>query len=132
MDTVKVACGVILEKGKVFVCRRKKEKSLGGYWEFPGGKVENNESYEESLVRELKEELEMVVDVKAHFKTVIHEYEKFIIELIAFICDYEACKYSMTDHDMYEWIDVSELIQKKLAPADIPIAKALIESKELL
>lgn len=125
MDTIKVICGIIYKNEKILLCRRKPKKSLGGFWEFPGGKVEGTESYENCLHRELKEELEMSVEIKSHFKNVFYKYEKFSIELISFICQYKASNFTMVDHDLYEWLDISELLNKKLSPADIPIAKAI-------
>lgn len=116
-------------EGKVFVCRRKPEKSMGGFWEFPGGKVEEGESLEECLKRELVEELDMEVLVTSHFKTVIHDYGTFKVELISFLCEFEHSSYQLIDHDSYEWVQVSELLDKKLAPADVPIAECLIYNK---
>lgn len=127
MDTVKVVCGVIFQNDKVFICRRKQGKALGGLWEFPGGKVEEGEEYRESLVRELDEELGMQVDVRDHFKTVVHAYEKLTIELIAFACAFRTATLNMTDHDAYEWVNPSELVNWNLAPADIPIAQQIYE-----
>jgi 8-oxo-dGTP diphosphatase len=91
MDTIKVVCGIIYKDEKVFICKRKPHKSLGGYWEFPGGKVEAGEKYEDSLIRELKEELDMTVSVDSYFDTSIHAYEKFRIKLIAFAEYSEGC-----------------------------------------
>ncbi|WP_415776288.1 (deoxy)nucleoside triphosphate pyrophosphohydrolase [Shewanella oncorhynchi] len=126
MATIKVACGIILNSdGKVFVCRRKPEKSMGGYWEFPGGKVEDNESYEACLKRELIEELDMDVKVREHFMTVLHDYGTFKVELISFLCEYQQSSYQLVDHDEFEWISVNSLIDKMLAPADVPIATML-------
>ncbi|WP_109852844.1 (deoxy)nucleoside triphosphate pyrophosphohydrolase [Aquimarina sp. AU58] len=126
MDTIKVVCGIIYNDNKILICRRKPEKSLGGYWEFPGGKVEENESNEESLIRELKEELEMEVNIESFFKSSEHTYENFTIELIAYICNFVSSSFKLTDHDRYEWIEPNELLDWKLAPADIPIAQELI------
>ena len=127
MATIKVTCGIILNsEGKMFVGRRKPEKSMGGYWEFPGGKVEEDESYEECLKRELLEELDMNVQVNEHFMTVLHDYGTFKVELISFLCEYQRSSYQLIDHDKYEWISVNDLLDKKLAPADVPIAKMLV------
>lgn len=126
MDTIKVVCGLIFNDNKIFICRRKPEKSLGGFWEFPGGKVELNESYENCLKRELIEELEMTVEVLGHYKTIYHQYEKFNIELIAYKCNFISSNFTMLDHDRYEWINIIDLIQWELAPADIPIAESLM------
>jgi len=127
MDTVKVVCGVIFkEDKKMLLCRRKAEKSLGGYWEFPGGKVEANESESDALVRELREELSILVEIKKHFKTIIHKYENVQIELIAYCCEFIQADFVLIDHDEIQWVEKTKLLNFNLAPADIPIAKALI------
>lgn len=59
MDIIKVVCGIIFNNEKIFICRRNKEKSFAGFWEFPGGKIEVNESHQTALTRELLEELEI-------------------------------------------------------------------------
>jgi 8-oxo-dGTP diphosphatase len=127
MDLIKVVCGIIFKDDLVLICRRKPEKSLGGYWEFPGGKVEDGESNEESLLRELIEELNLKVKIKQHFFDTVHQYDNGAIELISFICETENIASESTDHDQLEWVNVSDLLNWKLAPADIPIAKELIE-----
>lgn len=127
MAITKVVCGIIFKDDLVLICRRKPEKSLGGYWEFPGGKVEEAESYEESLLRELIEELNLKVQIKQHFFDTVHHYDKGAIELISFICSTTGTVVESTDHDRLEWIKVSDLLNWELAPADIPIAQELIE-----
>ena len=126
MDTIRVACGIIFEEDKILLCRRKAEKSLGGYWEFPGGKVEFDESETEAIIRELKEELAMQVEIGKHFKTIIHQYENLQIELIAYCCKFIQADFVLIDHDEIQWIKNTELLSFNLAPADVPIAKALI------
>lgn len=120
-----MVCGIIFKNDKIFICRRHSNKSLAGYWEFPGGKVEPNKTEEESLYRELQEELGMRVIVGKHFKSVIHAYDTFTIELIAYHCQFQEANYTLTDHDQYEWVDKKALLQWNWAPADIPIAEAL-------
>ena len=137
MAIIKVVCGIIFKDNLVLICRRKPEKSLGGYWEFPGGKVEEAETHEDSLKRELVEELNLNVNIKRHFFDTVHHYENITIELISFICETENIATESTDHDQLDWVKVDDLLNWKLAPADIPIAKELIEklktgnSKEL-
>ena len=129
MGITKVVCGIIFKDNLVLICRRKPEKSLGGYWEFPGGKVEDGESYEESLLRELIEELNLKVEIKEHFFDTVHHYDYAAIELISFICETNGTVVESTDHDLVEWVKVSDLLNWKLAPSDIPIAKELIREK---
>lgn len=126
MDTIRVVCGIIFKNDKILLCRRKPGKSLAGYWEFPGGKIEAKESEQESLYRELQEELGMKVSVGQHFKTVKHQYELFTIELIAYTCLFQHANFNLTDHDSYEWVERHDLMNWKLAPADVPIAAKLI------
>lgn len=126
MGTIRVVCGIIFKDDKIFICRRNANRALAGYWEFPGGKIEPGEREEDALSRELQEELGMKVKVLKYFKTVVHPYELFTIELIAYICQFQEANYMLTDHDRYEWVDRGDLNKWNLAPADIPLAKAII------
>jgi len=125
MGMIRVVCGVIFNEGRILLCRRKPEKSLGGYWEFPGGKIEVGETEEESLYRELQEELGIKVEIERYFMSVVHNYDAFTIELIAYVCTTEQSSCILTDHDEYKWVNKSELLNWELAPADIPIADEL-------
>jgi 8-oxo-dGTP diphosphatase len=126
MDTIKVVCGIIFNEEKILICRRKPTKSFGGYWEFPGGKIEKGESEELSLIRELKEELGIKVENITYFKSNIHDHGSFIIELIAYKCRFIKTAFKLADHDLTEWINIQELDKWNLSPADIPIAKELM------
>ena len=125
MDMIKVVCGIIYKNDKIFICRRKPNKSLGGFWEFPGGKIEDGESNIDSLKRELMEELQMEVDVIEYLDSSKYDYESFSIELIAYKCNLGNWNLQLTDHDLYEWVTPNEILNWKLAPADIPIAKKI-------
>lgn len=129
MDTIKVVCGIICKGDKIFICRRKPEKSMGGYWEFPGGKIEAGESFEESLIRELDEELGMKVVPLNHFTTVIHTYDTFIIELIALKCRLVEKPTKLTDHDAADWVSAKDLKNIQFAPADILIIQELLSQE---
>jgi 8-oxo-dGTP diphosphatase len=126
MKTIKVVCGVIWIDGKVFIAKRKPEKSLGGYWEFPGGKIEENELPELALERELKEELGMTVKVLDYVGQNIHQYENFAIELIAYKCEFISASFQLIDHDEVQFVNCVDLFNFKLAPADIFILKLII------
>lgn len=129
MDTIRVVCGLIFNNEKILLCRRKEGKSLAGFWEFPGGKVETNEDDVEALERELLEELDMTVEVLHHFKTVSYEREAPNIELVALKCIFKFSNFTLVDHDSYAWVSLDELLSWDLAPADIDIAKALSSPK---
>jgi 8-oxo-dGTP diphosphatase len=126
MATIKVVCGIVFNHKKVLICRRRSTKLLGGYWEFPGGKIEEGETDELSLSRELAEELGMKVEIRGFFITNTHDYGKFKIELIAYKCSFINADFKLVDHDAVRWINIKDLNKWNLAPADIPIANELI------
>ena len=125
---IKVVCGIIYKDGKIFIARRKPHKSMGGLWEFPGGKIEEGEEYADSLKRELQEELEMQVEVNDFLMENIHNYDTFSIKLIAFNCEYISAKMKLVDHDQFKWVSPDELLSFELAPADIPIAEMIADN----
>lgn len=126
MDIIKVVCGIIYRNDEVFICRRKPNRALGGFWEFPGGKIEPNETFEDALCRELIEELGMKISIDNHFKTVVYDYPQFAIELISYRCQFQEATFKMTDHDAYEWVKINDLHNWQLAPADILIVEEMI------
>ena len=127
---IRVVCGIIYDGNKIFIARRKPHKSMGGLWEFPGGKIEEGEEYVDSLKRELKEELQMEVDVVEYFGSTQHHYENFSIDLIAYTCNLRNWNSYLTDHDKYDWVSPSEILNWKLAPADIPLAQRVKNKKD--
>jgi 8-oxo-dGTP diphosphatase len=125
MVTIKVVCGIIYDSNKILICRRNPSKSLGGFWEFPGGKIEQDESDEYALKRELNEELQMQVNITEYFGSSIYDYESFSVELIAYECNLKKWNLYLTDHDLYKWIHPVEILNYKLSPADIPLAQKI-------
>lgn len=119
MRLIKVVCGIIKKDDKVFIARRRPGKSLEGFWEFPGGKQESNESPESALNRELNEELGMKVKISSFFGSTIHHYSEFSIELEAYECDFISKTGVMTDHDDCAFVRLNELSNYKIAPADL-------------
>jgi 8-oxo-dGTP diphosphatase len=120
---VKVVCGIIWKDDKVFIARRKPDKSLGGYWEFPGGKLEKNETPETALIRELNEEFGMNVTISKYLGNNIHVYNSFTIDLLAYECEFQNATFQLIDHDQYMFIGENELLEIRLAPADIPFTE---------
>ena len=129
MGIIKVVCGIIYDNDKIFICRRKEGKSLSGFWEFPGGKVESNETDQVTLKRELQEELEMEINIDSFIGQSNHDYGSFQIELYGYSCSLINYAGNLTDHDAYEWTDIASLSAYKLAPADIPFIQ-MIENKK--
>ncbi len=129
MGIIKVVCGIIYDNDKIFICRRKEGKSLAGFWEFPGGKVESNETDQVTLKRELQEELEMEINIDSFIGQSNHDYGSFQIELYGYSCSLINYAGNLTDHDAYEWADIASVSAYKLAPADIPFIQ-MIENKK--
>lgn len=127
MGIIKVVCGIIHNGDRILLCRRSSHKLQGGLWEFPGGKIESDELPISCLIRELKEELGMDFIPSTHFKTIIHHYDGYTVELIAYRGIFQNATFKLIDHDAYKWVILDELMQYNLAPADIPIAVALLQ-----
>jgi 8-oxo-dGTP diphosphatase len=127
---IRVAAIILMNEGKVMIAKRKPIKSLGGYWEFPGGKIEGNETPEDCLIRELQEEFSVQVEVDKHIKSVEHDYGKFKIFLMGYGGRIKSGTFKLVDHDEVAWIEPFELLTYNLAPADVPIAEEIIKRRE--
>ena len=124
-----VSAAIIIENNKVFLARRSKGESLSGFWEFPGGKRKDNESIQECLERELLEELSIEAIAGDIFSESIYEYEGGTIKLIGILTEIKnPDQITLSVHDNISWVDISDVLDYKLAPADIPIAKEIINA----
>lgn len=122
-----VAAVIFNDKNEIFISRRKHGKPLAGYWEFPGGKIEDGETPEESIKREIFEELNVEMEVESFLGENIHYYKEysFSVQLLAFTGRIIEGEIILKDHDAMEWVSVDELQQFQFAPADIPFIKTL-------
>ena len=112
----------ILEKGdKIMIARRATGKHLEGFWEFPGGKIEQNETPESCLKRELKEEFDIEIKIGKYIGESVYSYPKKTIRLLAYTSQIINGNMKLNDHDKVEWVDLEEIYNFKLAPADIPL-----------
>ena len=122
---ITVTAAIIVQNGKVLICRRKTGLKNGGLWEFPGGKREKGESLRECLERELFEELGVRAKAGEIFGEGLYEYDYGTIKLIGFQTELESREFTLTDHDMIEWADIKKLSDFRLSEADIPFARKL-------
>lgn len=122
-----VVVAAIIRKGnKIFIAQRPEGKSLAGFWEFPGGKQEQNETLPETLQRELREELNINVEVGDFFMKSSYQYEFGDIDIYSYWVDIdEDVMIVSNEHQNSKWVEVNELVNYKFAPADIPIVKKL-------
>ncbi|MBE0655929.1 MAG: (deoxy)nucleoside triphosphate pyrophosphohydrolase, partial [Bacteroidales bacterium] len=90
-------------------------------WEFPGGKVEVGESEINCLIREIKEELNIIIDPFERCQPHIHDYKSFKIKLIPYLSKYLSGEIKLLEHEEAKWIEIDGLINLDWAPADLPI-----------
>lgn len=114
-----VTAAIITDESKILIARRGPEKHLAGFWEFPGGKIEKDETPEECLKREIKEELGLDIEIKSFFMENVYQYPNKKILLKAYLCKRLSGSIVLKDHDKIEWVDIIEIDNYKFAPADI-------------
>lgn len=124
-EFIRVVAAIIKRDDKHLITRRGPSSHLAGFWEFPGGKIEPGETPEESLMREIKEELDITISVGAFFMENNHIYPSKKIKLIAFFCEIAEGQITLKDHDSFEWVSREQFGNYQFAPADIPFVKAL-------
>ena len=125
-----VTAALISSQGRLFVAQRPPWKKFGLLWEFPGGKVEPGEDLEQSLVREIKEELCLDIRVHALFKTISQREPDFAIDLHAYWCEICGGTLRLIEHIAFMWANLSELKQIDCTQADrllIPFLESLPE-----
>ena len=128
MKQIEVVAAIIKKDNKILCVQRSENKLsyISKKYEFPGGKMEANETKTETIVREIKEELAMDINVKEEFLTVTHQYPDFLLTMHSFICTCKENKVTLTEHIDYKWLELEELDTLDWAAADVPIVKKLI------
>jgi 8-oxo-dGTP diphosphatase len=126
MKTV-VTAAIVEDHDHFFVTRRQKGVHLEGFWEFPGGKCQPGESLEDSLRRELKEELGAEADIGAEIFTVTHDYPDRSVELHFFSCTLRNTPVPLLGQEM-RWVERNDLKSLKFPPADDELIKVLTKS----
>lgn len=122
---IHVTAGLIYKDGDILIAKRPPGYHLAGLWEFPGGKQEPDETLEECLEREIKEELDIAIRVDRLLITVRHEYEKKIISLHAFECTHMQGDPKGLDGQEIKWIKTSDLQQYEFPPPDEEVIRLL-------
>jgi 8-oxo-dGTP diphosphatase len=123
---ISVVCAIIEdEAGRFLLAKRPEGKCHGGFWEFPGGKLEEGESIEAALVRELQEELLIQTEVFQILEMVEHHYEKSSIRLIPCRARILSGIPTALEHSEIGWFSVHQIDRSSLAPADVPVLAML-------
>ena len=113
-----VVCAVIEKDNKILCCQRDSKGECAYQWEFPGGKVEPNETHEDALRREIREEIDCSVNIKNLITTVEHEYKTFIVTLNVYSCELTEGTPKTIVHNVLSWCDRSELKKLNFVEAD--------------
>lgn len=124
---MRVVAGVVINSGQVMIARRLARLRMGGLWEFPGGKVEPGESDQVALVRELREELNILVEVHEFLGQSIHDDGRGPVTLVAYRCTHVSGEVVLQDHDAVRYVYPHEFEQFEFAPADVPLLEPISE-----
>ncbi|MEA3363034.1 MAG: (deoxy)nucleoside triphosphate pyrophosphohydrolase [Thermodesulfobacteriota bacterium] len=123
---VEVCAAIIQHQEKVLITLRPEDKRLGGYWEFPGGKIETGESPQSALVRELREELDIEIVVGPLLETVSHCYEWGNVLILAYLCTWKSGKIKHLEVSDHCWVAAANLLDYAILEADLPIIEKLL------
>lgn len=129
--SVHVVAAIVKKAGSVFVARRARHKAAGGKWEFAGGKVEGSENPIAALVREIREELNVDIAVIQPFDRTTTRVGDILIDLDTYLCDFVGAEPSSSlDHDLFAWLEISDLLNYDFAKPDLPAVKKLMQGQD--
>jgi 8-oxo-dGTP diphosphatase len=127
-----VTAALIKDRHKILIAQRGRTKRFGWQWEFPGGKVRSGETPEACLRREIKEELNLEIQIEEHCCTVHHKYPDFQIELMAFWCSIVGGALQLEEHEQIKWVTIPEMKQYNFVEADLNVIIALVSNQSKL
>ena len=130
MKTIQVVAAIIIKDQKVFATQRGYGDFKDG-WEFPGGKVEKEETNQDALIREIKEELKADIRVGELLHVVDYDYPKFHLTMHCYLCSLESENIILTEHEAAKWLSYDKLDAVDWLPADIEVVEALKREKVL-
>ena len=125
-SSIKVSAAIIHDGGKIFITR-KAECAFKGFWEFPGGKIEEGESASDAAVREIQEELSIQIEIEEKMFTVEYEYPAFHLVMDCFLAHIKHGSPVLSEHDESRWVDLGKLEGIKWVPADSIVVERLKE-----
>lgn len=126
-EIINVTCAIILKDEKILVAQRSEKMKLPLKWEFPGGKLEFNESEIDCIKREIKEEININIEVLQKLSNNTHDYDTFKINLIPFFVEYISGEIKLAEHKDYKLLNRSELLNLDWAEADLPIVEEFLK-----
>lgn len=122
--TIRVVAAIIRKDNRIFATQR----GYGAYkdwWEFPGGKIESGETPETALIREIEEELGVIIDVDEFLTTVEYDYPEFHLSMDCFWCSIKEGKLTLLEHEAARWLPLDDLRQVRWLPADVLVIEKI-------
>lgn len=129
IPSVDVAAGLLVTPGRVLISQRPPGGHLAGLWEFPGGKREPGESWEDCLRRELLEELNLIVRVGRLFETVVHPYPQKVVHLRFYLCQQVGGTLTCLGCSDARWVEWQDLGRFEFPAADHSLVHRLVEER---
>ncbi|GFP75227.1 (deoxy)nucleoside triphosphate pyrophosphohydrolase [Clostridium fungisolvens] len=120
-----VTAAIIVKDNLILIAQRGKDEKEEGMWEFPGGKIEIGETEEQCLKREIKEELDIEIEVGDFLGESIYDYSHGQIKLLAYFAQFISGEIKLSVHSLIKWVTIQEIDKFNFAPADIPLVKKL-------
>ncbi|WP_422106435.1 (deoxy)nucleoside triphosphate pyrophosphohydrolase [Winogradskyella sp.] len=130
MKTIPVTCAIIRFKDKILAVQRSETMKLPLKWEFPGGKIEHGESEVDCIKREIREELNIEIQVNKRFTPVRHEYPDFKVQLIPFAANYVSGDLKLKEHSDFVLSKKEDLKNLDWAEADLPVLNEFMNQFE--
>lgn len=127
MKKLNVVAAIIKNKNK-FLATQRGYGEFKDLWEFPGGKIENNESKKDALIREINEELNIIINVEKFVLRVEYHYPSFFLQMFCFLCNIKKGNIELLEHNDAKWLSKQELYSVNWIPADIEIVDFLKEN----
>lgn len=128
---LKVTCAIIICDNRILVTQNGSESDHPFQWEFPGGKIKENESAEDCILREIREELEVKIKILKGLTAIVFDYGFKKIELIPFLCSIGKGEIKLTEHNDFDWLELKELETVDFSAADLKLIQ-LKKNKDVL
>jgi mutator protein MutT len=127
-QAVDVVIAIVRREGKILICRRRRQDMLGGYWEFPGGKLQPGESHKRCLARELHEELLIRARPLEALEIIEYDYPHARVRLHPYLCEHTEGEPQPLASDQVRWIDAANLPDYSFPPANDSLIQRLTEA----
>jgi 8-oxo-dGTP diphosphatase len=130
MKKIEVVAAIIFDRNK-FVITKRAGGLFDGLWEFPGGKIEPNETHENALKREINEELNIKISIESYLNTIEYEYDTFDLVMHLYFCKIEDGAIKLNEHSDIKWITTNDKENINWVPADVQVLDLISSSRFL-